>query len=110
MKRRVVGFFSRLVLAAGVCSGQTARLPVHPSHYVEIKLPPGVISEGFFVRYALAGESFGGWVPPLSGVSSYFIDTTLKGRQATGIKAILKAPGCAIQTLDLPLSGSNNPQ
>jgi hypothetical protein len=109
MKCRVVGFFSLLVLVAGCCSGQTAE-PAGPSRYIEIKLPPEVVSESFFVRYVLAGDDFGGWVQPLSGVSSYRIGTTLRGRSATGIRAILYAPGCAIQTLDLPLSDSNNPQ
>ena len=109
MNGRMVGFLSALVLAACFCSGQTSR-PASPSHYIEIHLPPGVISEAFFVRYVLAGEDFGGWVQPRAGVSSYVIGTTLEDRPATGIKAILYAPGCAIQALALPLSGSDNPQ
>lgn len=110
VKCRVAGFVGRLVLVAGVCSVQAPRLPAGPPHYLEIKLPPGVISESFFVRYVLTGEDFGGWVQPLSGVGRYIVSTTLDGRPASGIKAILYAPGCAIQTLDLALSGSNNPQ
>lgn len=106
MRCRVAGLFSTLVLVAGICSGQPASRP----HYIEIKLPPGVASETLFVRYVLAGEDFGGWGQSLTGVSSYVISTTLDGGPATGIKAILYAPGCAIQTLDLPLSGSTNPQ
>jgi hypothetical protein len=109
MEGRLVGFFSKLALLAAFCSGQTPG-PADPSHYIEIKLPPEVISESFFVRYVLTGEDFGGWVQPRSGISSYVISTTLASRPATGIKAILHAPGCAIQTLDLPLSGSDNPQ
>jgi hypothetical protein len=35
--------------------------------------------------------------------------TTRSGPPATRIKAILYAPGCAIQTLDLPVSSSKNP-
>jgi hypothetical protein len=92
------------LLAAGACSGQI------PSHYLEIKLPSGVSSERFFARYVLTGESFGGWIEPRPGTSSYVIDTAHEGRPATGIKAILAAPGCAIQTLDVPLSGADNPQ
>jgi len=69
-----------------------------------------VISESVFVRYLLAGEEFGAWVQPHPGVSSYFITTTHEGRPATRIKALLYAPGCAIQILDLPVSGSNNQQ
>jgi hypothetical protein len=104
MRRRVAGFFASLLLCAGACFGQT------PRHYVEIKLPSEVPSQTFFVRYVLAGQDFGGWVDPRSGVSSYVIGTMLGGRPATGIKAILYAPGCAIRTLDLRLSGSDNPQ
>jgi hypothetical protein len=98
MRRWAVGFFSFLALPGA-----------QPAHHIEIKLPPGVASESFFVRYKLAGEDFGGWVQPLSGVSSYVIETTVRGRLATGIRAILYAPGCSIQTLDLALPASNNP-
>jgi len=102
MKRRAIGL--SLVLAAAVCSGQA------PSHYIEIKLPPEVNSEKFFVRYILAGQDFGDWIHPRSGVSSYVLSTVIEGRLATGIKAIFYAPGCAIQTLDLSLSDSDNPR
>jgi hypothetical protein len=107
---RPAGFFRVLVLVAGVCSGQIPQPRASPPHYIEIKLPRGAISENVFVRYLLAGEEFGGWVQPHPGVSSYFISTTHEGRPATRIKALLYAPGCAIQTLDLPVSGSNNQQ
>ena len=56
------------------------------------------------------GDEFGGWVQPHPGVSSYFISTAREGRLATRVKAILYAPGCAIQTLDLPVSASSNQQ
>jgi hypothetical protein len=56
----------------------------------------------------LVGEEYAGWVQPRPGVSSYFISTTYEGRPVTRIKALLYAQGCAIQTLDLPVSGSNN--
>jgi hypothetical protein len=77
---------------------------------IEIKLPRWVNSESVFIRYQFAGEQFGGWVQPHPGVSSYFISTTHEGRPVTRIKAILYARGCAIQTLDLPVLGSNNQQ
>jgi hypothetical protein len=93
-------FLRTLVLVAGVCSGQIPQLPAGPSHYIEIKLPRGVISESVFVRHLLAGEEFGGWVQPQPGVSSYFITTTHEGHPATRIKALLYAPGCAIQIAD----------
>jgi hypothetical protein len=97
-----------LILMALLCSGQVQQPTASAPHYIEIKLPDGVRSESFFVRYALAGEDFGDWVHPRPGVSSYFISTAHKGRPATRIKAILYAPGCAIQTLDVPVSPSNN--
>jgi hypothetical protein len=100
LKFQAAVFFALLGLTGGV--------PATPSRYLEIKLPPGVISESFFGRYVLAGESLGEWVQPRSGVSSYLIDTTHEGRPVSGIKAILYAPGCAIVTLDLHLSGSDN--
>lgn len=109
MKRGVAGFAGKLILVAAFCSGQTPR-PANPSHYIEIKLPPDVVSESMFVRYVLKGQHLGGWVQPRPGISSFGISTTMEGRPATGIKAILYAPGCAIQILDLRLSGSDNPQ
>ena len=97
-----------MALAAGVCSGQAQQPTVNPSHYIEIKLPPGVISETVFIRFRLAGQELGGWAQPRPGVSSYFISTTNEGRPAARIKALVYAPGCAVQTLDLPVSDSEN--
>src|SRR5579863_8002323 len=108
MRCRAVEFFRPLVLMAGACSGQSPQPVANPSHYIEIKLPRWVNSESVFVRYHLVGEDYAGWVQPHPGVSSYFISTTYQGRPVTRIKALLYAPGCAIETLDLPVSGSNN--
>src|ERR1022692_2960905 len=52
MVRRLVGFVGKLILLAAFCRAQT-----NPSRYVEIKLPPEVISETFFVRYVLGGRT-----------------------------------------------------
>jgi hypothetical protein len=93
-----------LVVAAGPGFAQI------PSHYVAIDLPSEVSPENVFIRYILAGEAIGGFVQPRPGVSAYIISTTRGDRSAPGIKAVLYAPGCAIQTLDLPLSDSNNPR
>lgn len=98
MHRRTAAFFSSLALVASSCAGQ------NPFHSVEIQLPPSVVSETFFARYVLTGQDFGGWVQPRAGVSSYIVDTG----HAIGIKAILYAPGCAIQTVDLALSEAAN--
>jgi hypothetical protein len=81
-----------------------------PPHYISINIPGGVNSENVFIRYILAGEEIGGWVQPRANVSSYVIATAHEGQTAARIKAILYAPGCAIQTIDLPLSNSTNPQ
>jgi hypothetical protein len=55
MIRQVAGFFSSLLLVASICPAQPASRP----HYIEIKLPPGVPSESFFIRYVLAGQDLG---------------------------------------------------
>jgi hypothetical protein len=90
-----------------VCTGQS---PSPPAHYIEIRLPPEVNSEKFFARYIFAGDDFGDWIHPHAGVSSYVLSTVIEGRPAAGFKAIFYAPGCAIQTLALPLSESDNPR
>lgn len=110
MKFAAPGLVRTLVLAAGACSGQIPQSPANPSHYLEIKLPHEVASERVWIRYLLAGEKFGGWVQPRPGVSSYVISTTRGERPATGIKALLYAPGCALQILNLPLSAPNGEQ
>jgi hypothetical protein len=92
-----------MVMAAGVCLSQTA-------HYITFAIPGSVDSGNILIRYILAGGELGALVQPRSGVSSYLIDTTRGGQSATRIKAVIYAPGCAIQTLDLPLSNSNNPR
>lgn len=109
MQRRMAALFGEMALLAAFCPAQTPS-PTLPAHYVEIKLPPDVASESLFVRYALTGQDLGGWVQPHAGISSYLVSTMLEGRPASGIKAILYAPGCAIRTLDLLLSGSDKPQ
>jgi len=105
--RQVDGILGALIFMAGVCSGQNVQ-PITPSRHLEINIPPEVTSEGIFVRYRLSEDELGGWILPRPGVSSYIISTIHEGLPATRIKAILYAPGCAIQTLDLPVSGSDN--
>lgn len=103
MKHPVAGCGWLLTLAVGACSGQG---PQETTPYgIEVKLPPEVYSERVFVRYVPAGDEFGGWVQPPSGVSSFVISP---GNPVPRIRAILYAPGCAIQTVDLPLSGWHN--
>ena len=63
-----------------------------------------------FYCYVLTGDKLGGWVQPHAGVSSYWIDATRGGHPAIGIKALLYAPNCAIQALDVSLLHSNNDQ
>jgi hypothetical protein len=110
VKCPAAGLFGTLILVAGVCSSQIPQPETSPSHYIEIELPPHVISESVFVRYQLGGDELGGWVQPRVGVSSYFISTTHGGRPATRFKALLYAPGCSIETFDLPVSASSNQQ
>lgn len=99
-----------LCTAAGIgaiCLGQIAQPPNRSSRIVEITLPKDVPSAAVFIRYALAGQDFGGWVQRKSGVSSYVIDA---GRLADRIRGIVYARGCALQTFDLALSTSNYEQ
>lgn len=103
MPHTVAGF-STLVLAA--CTMAFGQDP--GPHYLEVRLPPEVKSQTVFIRYILHGDDLGGWVTQLPDVVSYLIATTRAGRPATRIKALVYAPGCAIQTLDLPLSGLSN--
>ncbi len=104
VRRAVARLLSVLWLTVGIGLSQV------PAHYIEIHLPSRVSSESVFIRYILAGEELGGWVQPHPGVSAYIISTTRADGSAAGIKAVLYAPGCAMQTLDMPPSNSNNPQ
>ena len=76
--------------------------------YVEIKVPVGVRSETMFIRYVV-NDDFGGWVQAHPDVSSCFI-TIRQGEPATRFRALLYAPGCAIQTADLPILGPAIPR
>jgi hypothetical protein len=104
VRRSAAGFLATMVLTAGVGRSQM------PLHYVAITPPESVKSENVFIRYILAGEELGGLVQPRPGVSVYVIGTTRGDSSAAGIKAVLYAPGCGIQTLDISLSNSDNPQ
>lgn len=99
------GGMSRLpipaLLMAGVTAGQTG-------HYVAIHVPAGVDSAGVFIRYILAGEELGGVVQTRPGVDDYVIVTTHGDHAAERIKAVIYAPFCAMQTLDIPLSDNLN--
>jgi hypothetical protein len=110
MPRLAARFLRILILTLGICGLWVAYPQDHPTRSIEISLPAGVKSETVYIRYVLAGGSFGGLVQARPGVSSYFVSTMAGKRAATGIKALLYAPGCALQTLDLSLSGSNTPQ
>jgi hypothetical protein len=92
--------FGLAILTACVCSAQ-----ITPTHTLRIQLPPEVKSETFFARYTLSGQDMGGWVQPRAGVDVYSIDTMERGRPAGGIKALLWAQGCAVQTMDISLLG-----
>jgi hypothetical protein len=95
---------SLLVLSLGlpICFAQALPPSGGASAYVEIDLPAGVRSETLFVRYVL-DDDFGGWLEPHAGVSSYFIGATREGIAAKRFRALVYAPGCMIQTIDLPI-------
>src|SRR5580692_2246295 len=110
MPRLAARFLRMLIVTLGMCAVWVAYPQDHPTRSLEISLPAGVKSETVYIRYVLAGVSFGGLAQTGPGVSSYFISTMAGERAATGIKALIYAPCCALQTLDLSLSGSNTPQ
>jgi hypothetical protein len=109
MPRLAARFLRMLILTLGICGAWVACPQNHLTRSLEISLPAGVNSETVYIRYILAGGSFGGLVQVRPGVSSYAVSTMAGERAATGIKALLYAPGCALQTLDLALSGSSSP-
>jgi hypothetical protein len=97
----LTGFLLPLILATPFWFAQPA--------YVEIKVPVGVRSDTIFVRYVL-DDDFGGWVQPRPDISSYFISTIRQGTSAARFRALMYAPGCAIQTIDLPTLGPAIPR
>jgi hypothetical protein len=103
MQRPVPGFLGTLILAIGFPLALAG-----PAQDVEIKLPHGIASENVFIRYRVTSEDLGGWVQARHGVSSYVISTTREGHAAGRIKALIYVPGCALQTLDVPLSGARH--
>jgi hypothetical protein len=105
MKRRFVTLFGSLAIFAATGTAQAS----DSADRVEIRLPSSVASGSMFVRYKLSGQEFDRWFQPPPAVSSFAIDTIAEGHPASGIKAVLYAPGCAIQTFDLPLSQAAPP-
>ena len=84
--------------------GQTA------AHYVAVHVPDNVPSEKVFIRYILESEDLGGVVDTRPAVTDYLISTTRGDHAAALFKALVYAPGCAIQTLELQLSDQTNPR
>jgi hypothetical protein len=109
MGARWLGSLLLLFLGVPICSSQTAPPAGGAGDYVTITLPVGVRSETIFVRYVL-DEDFGGWLQPREGVSSYFISTSRQGPPANRFRAMVYAPGCMIQTIDLPILRPAVPQ
>ena len=79
-----------------------------PQTYLEIRLPNGVQSESVLIRYVVAGDDFGGWVKPQLGLPAYRISAIRNGAVASGIKAIVYAPGCGIETVDVAFPDAGN--
>ena len=72
---------------------------------VRILLPSDIPSEKVQITYHMVGP-FGGvgsLAKPHTGVGFYEIPTSADGRVADEIKIIVYAPGCEIQTYDIPL-------
>jgi len=98
-----------LPLVVQICSAQAPQPAGSAAAYVAITLPVGVRSETLFMRYVL-DDDFGGWLEPHPGVSTYFISTKRHGTPANRFRALVYAPGCMLQTIDLPTAGAAAPR
>jgi hypothetical protein len=72
----------------------------------EIRVPPDVASEKLVIRYFLEGGfgGYNGWISPRSNQRVYSIATSHQGQPAAGLKSVLYAPGCALETLSRSLT------
>jgi len=106
-------FRSGLVILVGAASLLiwTTRTPAQADDlpFVSIALPPSVPSESVQVSYFLVGPfgGYGGYVAQQFNVTSYQIPTTVDGKRATEIRAIVYASGCEIQKLVIPLTAQS---
>jgi hypothetical protein len=77
--------------------------------FVSIALPPNVPSESVQISYHLVGPfgGYGGYAAQQFNVTSYQIPTTVDGKRATEIRAIVYAPGCEIQKFVIPLTAQS---
>ena len=106
-------FRSGLVILVGAASLLiwTTRTPAQADDlpFVSIALPPSVPSESVQVSYFLVGPfgGCGGYVAQQFNVTSYQIPTTVDGKRATEIRAIVYASGCEIQKLVIPLTAQS---
>jgi hypothetical protein len=65
-----------------------------------IDLPQSVVSEKVVINYCLYGPGpYCSWVQPKPNVSVYTIETRQKGHVAYSLKAVVYAPGCAMETV-----------
>ena len=93
-----------MALGAVLGSGQTTTVP--ESSRVEITLPASVASERLLYATFLTGRT---WAVQCMGQLTFPHSELAPSPMATlrRMKAILYAPGCEIQTLDLKLTGSD---
>jgi hypothetical protein len=109
MRARCIGSLLALFLEVAIGSAQAPPPSGGAGPYVAIDLPLGVRSETIFMRYVL-DDDFGGWLQPRAGVSSYFISTNRQGTPAHRFRALIYAPGCMIQTIDLRVASPEVPR
>jgi hypothetical protein len=109
MRARWTGSLLALFLGISICSAQAPPPSADKAAYVTISLPVDVRSETIFMRYVL-DDDFGGWLQPRADVPSYFISTSRQGTPAQRFRALIYAPGCMIQTIDLPIVSPDLPR
>jgi len=71
----------------------------------EVHVPPAVHSADLAIRYFTTG-AYGvhdGWIEQRPDVTTYVIGTEFQGLPAAEIKAVLYAPGCAVETFSRSL-------
>ena len=107
MVHRLAAFIAVVNLLFAV-DGLAQSTPTLPR--VSIALPADIPSEKVWVRYVLYG-SFGGRGSDAArkpGSQLIEIVAAVEGKRADGMKMLVWAPGCKIQTFDIPIQESSD--
>ncbi|MGB2589716.1 MAG: hypothetical protein WBG02_04375 [Candidatus Acidiferrum sp.] len=97
--RQIVLTLSFLLLL----SSQSATNTLPSENTFAVRVDPSVNPAELQVRYFITGEfgGFSGYQVDQDGERAILIHTELEGKPAKGLKAVLYAPGCQIQTISM---------